>query len=77
MKELIRILVQALVDHPDQIEISEAENENEVLVISLRVSPKDVGKIIGKQGRTARALRTIVATGGARMKKHVVLEIIE
>ena len=77
MKDLIKVLAQALVDHPDDIEITETKNENGVVVISLKVSSEDVGKVIGKQGRTARALRTLAAAGGAKMKKRIMLEIIE
>ena len=77
MKDLIEVIARALVDHPDDIELSETENENGVLVISLKVLPEDVGKVIGKQGRTARALRTLVAAGGAKMQKRIILEIVE
>ena len=77
MKDLIEVVARALVEHPDDMEISETENENGVVVISLKVLPDDVGKVIGKQGRTARALRTLAAASGARIQKRVILEIVE
>ncbi len=76
MKELIKYLAQALVDNPDQVKVSEVEGER-TSVIELRVAKEDLGKVIGKQGRTARAMRTILSAASAKMKKRVVLEIIE
>ena len=76
MKDLIKRIAQALVDHPEQVEISEVKGEN-VLVLELRVAKADIGKIIGKQGRTAQAIRTLLSAASAKMKKRTVLEIIE
>jgi predicted RNA-binding protein YlqC (UPF0109 family) len=76
MKDLIKYIAQALVDHPEAVEVSEVEGE-QTSVIELRVAKDDVGKIIGKQGRTARAIRTILAAASAKVKKRSVFEIIE
>jgi hypothetical protein len=76
MKELIKFIAEALVDKPDQVEVTEVEGER-TSVLELKVAKEDLGKIIGKQGRTARALRTILAASSAKINKRVVLEIVE
>ncbi len=76
MKDLIKYIAQALVDDPDQVEVFEVEG-NQTLIIELKVAKQDIGKIIGKQGRTARAIRIIVGAVSAKVKKRAVLEIIE
>lgn len=76
MKSLIETLAKALVDHPDQVKVTEVEGEN-TSVIELAVAKEDLGKVIGKQGRTARALRTILTAASAKIKKRAALEIIE
>jgi predicted RNA-binding protein YlqC (UPF0109 family) len=76
MKELIYYIAQALVDHPDQVAVSEVEG-NQTSVLELKVAKEDLGKVIGKQGRTARAMRTILGAASAKIKKRSVLEIIE
>ena len=76
MKDLIKCIAQALVDDPDQVEVFEVKG-NQTLIIELKVAEKDMGKIIGKQGRTVRAIRIIVGAVSAKMKKRAVLEIIE
>ena len=76
MKELIKFIAKALVDKPDQVEVTEVEGER-TSVLELKVAKEDLGKIIGKQGRTARAIRTILAAGSAKINKRVVLEIME
>jgi uncharacterized protein len=76
MKELIKFIAQALVDNPDLVTVNEIEG-NQTSVLELKVSKEDLGKIIGKQGRTARALRTILSSASANLKKRTVLEIIE
>jgi len=76
MKELIHYIAQALVDHPDQVAVSEVEG-NQTSVLELKVAKEDLGKVIGKQGRTARAMRTILGAASAKIKKRSVLEIIE
>ncbi len=76
MKELIKYISQALVDHPDQVEVTEVIGE-QTSVIELRVAKEDLGKVIGKQGRTAKAIRTILSATSAKVHKRAVLEIIE
>jgi uncharacterized protein len=76
MKDLIKYIAQALVDHPDQVEVSEIEGE-QTSVIELKVAKEDLGKVIGKQGRTARAMRTILSAASTKIRKRAVLEILE
>ncbi len=76
MKDLIKYIAQALVDNPDQVEVSEVEG-SQTSVLELTVAKEDLGKVIGKQGRTARAMRTILSAASAKIKKRTVLEIIE
>ena len=76
MKELIEYIAKALVDNPDRVKVSEIEGEKPS-VIELNVSKDDLGKVIGKQGRTARAMRTILSAASTKVKKRAVLEIIE
>ncbi len=76
MKDLITHIAQALVDHPEQVSVSEVEG-NQTSVLELKVAKDDLGKVIGKQGRTARAMRTILSAASAKIKKRTVLEIIE
>jgi predicted RNA-binding protein YlqC (UPF0109 family) len=76
MKELIKNIAQALVDNPDQVQVNEVEG-NQTSVLELKVAKEDLGKVIGKQGRTARAMRTILSAASAKVKKRTVLEIIE
>ena len=76
MKELITYIVRALVDNPDQVEVTEVEGQS-TSVIELKVAKEDLGKVIGKQGRTARAMRTILSAASTKINKRSVLEIIE
>lgn len=76
MKDLMEQIAKALVDKPDQVEVSEVEGE-QTTVIELRVAKDDLGKVIGKQGRTARALRTILSAASTKLRKRSVLEILE
>ena len=76
MKDLIKYIAQALVDNPDEVEVSEVEG-SQTSVLELKVVKEDLGKVIGKQGRTARAMRTILSAASAKIKKRTVLEIIE
>ena len=75
-KDLIEYNAKALVDHPEQVKISEIEGER-ISVIELSVAKEDMGKVIGKQGRTATAIRTILGAVSAKLKRHSDLEIIE
>ena len=76
MKELIEYIAKLLVDNPEEVSVTEIEGE-QTSVIELRVAKEDLGKIIGKQGRTARAMRTILSAASAKMRKRSVLEILE
>jgi predicted RNA-binding protein YlqC (UPF0109 family) len=76
MKELLTYIAQALVDHPEQVSVAEIEG-NQTSVLELTVAKDDLGKVIGKQGRTARAMRTILSAASAKIRKRTVLEIIE
>ena len=76
MRLLIEYIAKALVDTPDQVSVQEVQ-EDDTTVLELRVAPGDVGKVIGKQGRTARAIRTLLRAAGMKLKKRFVLEILE
>jgi len=76
MKELISYIAKALVDHPEAVEVSEVAGE-QTSVIELKVAKDDLGKVIGKQGRTARAMRTILSAASTKIRKRANLEIIE
>jgi predicted RNA-binding protein YlqC (UPF0109 family) len=76
MKDLIKYIAQSLVDNPDLVEVSEVLGE-QTSVIELRVAKEDLGKVIGKQGRTAKAMRTILSAASTKLRKRAVLEIIE
>ena len=76
MKELIKYIAQALVDKPEEVSVAEVAG-NQTSVLELKVAKEDLGKVIGKQGRTARAMRTILSAASAKIKKRSVLEIIE
>ncbi len=76
MKDLIKYIAKALVDNPDEVSVAEVEG-NQTSVLELKVAKEDLGKVIGKQGRTARAMRTILSAASAKVKKRTVLEILE
>ena len=76
MKELIEQIAKALVDNPDQVTVRAIEGE-QTTVLELRVAQTDLGKVIGKQGRTARSIRTILSAAGMKLKKRFTLEILE
>ncbi|HLD73778.1 MAG TPA: KH domain-containing protein [Bdellovibrionota bacterium] len=76
MKELIELIAKALVDFPDKVEVGELVGE-QTTVIELKVAKEDLGKVIGKQGRTARAMRVILNAASTKLRKRSVLEIIE
>lgn len=76
MKDLVVYMVKALVDYPDDVSVTEIVG-SQTSVIELSVAKEDLGKVIGKQGRTARALRTILSAASAKLNKRTVLEIIE
>ena len=76
MKELLEFLARELVDEPDAVEVTETEDDRGLL-LSLRVAPDDMGKVIGRGGRTARALRAIVRAAGTRSGVHAAVEIVD
>ncbi len=76
MKDLIEYVVKTLVDHPDELRIAEIEGER-TIVFELRCHPDDVGKVIGKSGKTGGALRTLISTVAARQNRRAMLEVVE
>ena len=76
LRELVDYLARGLVDHPEQVEVDEV-SEPDALVFELKVAEDDLGKVIGKQGRTAKALRTILAAASVKSRRRVMLEILE
>ncbi|MGI6172399.1 MAG: KH domain-containing protein [Christensenellales bacterium] len=75
MLELVKYIAETLVEHPDQVEVKQVENEQSI-TIELRVSPDDMGKVIGKQGRIAKSIRTIVKAATVKSEKPVFVEIM-
>ena len=76
MKALLELIAKSLVDQPEEVAVAEIEGE-QTTVLELKVAQDDLGKVIGKQGRTARSIRTILAAAGMKLRKRVVLEILE
>ena len=76
MKELILVMAKALVDKPDEVEIREVEGDV-TIILELKVAKEDLGKVIGKQGKTAHAMRSILNATATKLKKRAVLEIVE
>lgn len=76
LREVVETIAKALVDLPEEVAVTETEGDA-TTVLELRVAPQDLGKVIGKQGRTARAIRTLLRAAGMKLKKRFVLEIIE
>jgi hypothetical protein len=76
LKDLVQVIAKSLVDHPEEVSVSEKE-ENGVIVVELRVASDDMGKVIGKQGRIAKAIRTVVKAASSKEKKKVVVDIIQ
>jgi hypothetical protein len=76
MKELVEYIARSLVDHPESVQVKQVDGEQSVIV-ELKVDPEDMGKVIGKQGRIAKAIRTIVKASAMKENKRVVVEIIE
>jgi predicted RNA-binding protein YlqC (UPF0109 family) len=76
MKDLIRDIVRALVDQPEEVTVSEIEGTH-ALILELKVAKTDIGKVIGRHGRTAQAIRTILSAASGKAKKRIVLEILE
>jgi predicted RNA-binding protein YlqC (UPF0109 family) len=76
LKEVVEAIAKALVDNPGEVVVSEIDGEG-ATVVELRVASQDLGKVIGKQGRTARAMRTLLRAAGMKLRKRFVLEIVE
>ena len=76
MIELVEVIAKSLVEHPDEVVVTETENEKTILV-ELRVAPSDMGKVIGKQGRIAKAIRSVVKAASSKEEKKVVVEILQ
>ena len=76
MRELVELIAKALVNEPAAVVVNEVAADNQS-VLELKVAPGDLGKVIGRQGRTARSLRTIVSAAGMKARKRIVLEIVE
>lgn len=76
LKDLVEMMAKALVDNPDKVDVTEVDG-NSTVVLELRVAKEDLGKIIGKQGRTARSMRTILSAASTKARRRAVLEIIE
>jgi predicted RNA-binding protein YlqC (UPF0109 family) len=76
LKDVVEFMVKSLVDQPDQVEVKEIIGE-QTTVVELKVAKQDLGKVIGKQGKTARAMRTILTAASAKVNKRSVLEIVE
>lgn len=75
MKELVRIIATSLVDHPEQVEVTENATDKQITV-ELKVAPEDMGKVIGKQGRIAKSIRTVVKAAAAKDDRKVVVDIV-
>ena len=76
MKELVEVIAKSLVDYPDQVVVTETENEK-AIVLELRVAQSDMGKVIGKQGRIAKAIRSVVKAAAAKEDKKVIVDIMD
>lgn len=76
MKELVEVIAKSLVDYPDQVVVTETENEK-AIVLELRVAQSDMGKVIGKQGRIAKAIRSVVKAVASKEEKKVIVEIMQ
>ena len=76
LKDLVDFIARALVDNPEEVKVTEVEGE-QTTIYELKVAPGDIGKIIGKQGRTARSIRTVLSAAAAKQKKRAVMEVLE
>ena len=77
MKEVLEIIAKSLVDYPEQVDVKEINNEDQTVTLELRVAESDMGKVIGKQGRIAKAIRTVVKAAASRVNKTVAVEILQ
>lgn len=77
MKEVLEIIAKSLVDYPEQVDVKKINNEDQTVTLKLRVAESDMGKVIGKQGRIAKAIRTVVKAAASRENKKVAVEILQ
>ena len=77
MKEVLEIIAKSLVDYPEQVDVKEINNEDQTVTLELRVAESDMGKVIGKQGRISKAIRTVVKAAASRENKKVAVEILQ
>ena len=77
MKEVLEIIAKSLVDYPEQVDVKEINNEDQTVTLELRVAESDMGKVIGKQGRIAKTIRTVVKAAASRENKKVAVEILQ
>lgn len=77
MKEVLEIIAKSLVDYPEQVDVKEINNEDQTVTLELRVAESDMGKVIGKHGRIAKAIRTVVKAAASRENKKVAVEILQ
>lgn len=77
MKEVLEIIAKSLVDYPEQVDVKEINNEDQTVTLELRVAESDMGKVIGKQGRIAKAIRTVVKAAASHENKKVAVEILQ
>ena len=77
MKEVLEIIAKSLVDYPEQVDVKEINNEDQTVTLELRVAESDMGKVIGKQGRIAKAIRTVVKAAASRENKKVAVEFLQ
>ena len=77
MKEVLEIIAKSLVDYPEQVDVKEINNEDQTVTLELRVAESDMGKVIGKQGRIAKSIRTVVKAAASRENKKVAVEILQ
>ena len=77
MKEVLEIIAKSLVDYPEQVDVKEINNEDQTVTLELRVAESDMGKVIGKQGRIAKAIRTVVKAAASRENKKVAVESLQ
>ena len=76
MKELVEVIAKSLVDYPDEVQVTETENDKSI-VLELKVAQSDMGKVIGKQGRIAKAIRSVVKAAASKEDKKVIVEIMQ
>ncbi len=76
MKELVEVIAKALVENPDKVEVNEKENDH-TIIVELRVDPSDMGKVIGKQGRIAKSIRSVVKAAGSKLDKKIIVDILD